>query len=88
MDDEFPKSLRTVERVFVRFLNVSGKRVEVIWLNFDGIGVPYRELNNKEYVDIDTYHHHYWIVIDCKTRDRMNLFYGPLKYAFCLLKYI
>ena len=58
--DEFPKSLNTNQKAYVRFFNISKRNVEIIWLNFEGIGVPYKILRSKQYIDIDTFYSHFW----------------------------
>ncbi|XP_044265314.1 von Hippel-Lindau disease tumor suppressor-like [Tribolium madens] len=69
--DERSKASR--EKAFVRFINLTERTVEVIWINFTGAYVSYQLLESGGFVDVNTYKGHTWIAIDHKTRDRLQI---------------
>lgn len=65
------KSLVSDETSYARFYNSTQRIVNVIWLNFSGEPVKYSTLHPKQYVDINTYVNHLWIIQDERTGDRL-----------------
>jgi len=57
------------ELSFVRFLNLTQREVEVIWISFEGVRVRYKTLGPLDYFDVNTYAAHPWIFQDAKTRE-------------------
>ncbi|KAL6741060.1 hypothetical protein Aduo_014364 [Ancylostoma duodenale] len=47
--------------VYVRFFNLTGTDVDVIWINEEGRGIRYGQLKKSQYLDINTYEGHPWI---------------------------
>ncbi|XP_008195390.1 von Hippel-Lindau disease tumor suppressor [Tribolium castaneum] len=67
------RSKRSREKSFVRFVNLTERTVEVIWINFTGAYVSYQLLESGRFVDVNTYKGHTWIAIDHKSRDRLQI---------------
>lgn len=65
------KSLVSNEMSYVRFHNSTQRTVNVIWINFSGEPVKYSTLQPNQYVDINTYVNHLWIIQDERTGDRL-----------------
>lgn len=70
-DVETLKSLVSNELSFVRFHNSTQRTVNVIWINFSGHPIKYNTLQPNQYVDINTYVNHLWIIQDERTGDRL-----------------
>ena len=56
---------------FVRFLNCTVRRVDVVWLNYEGVGIRYRTLAPNQWVDVNTFVGHPWIFRDSITGDKL-----------------
>lgn len=81
------------ELSFVRFLNLTHRKVEVIWMNFEGVRVRYKILEPQDYFDVNTYVAHPWVFQDSKTHEYLlaNLkeIYEPTPwYQVYLLQYL
>uniref|UniRef100_A0A1B6HBF3 von Hippel-Lindau disease tumour suppressor beta domain-containing protein n=1 Tax=Homalodisca liturata TaxID=320908 RepID=A0A1B6HBF3_9HEMI len=77
-----PKSLKSEKKSFIRFVNKTGRDVDVLWLNYEGEPVKYHTISPDIYIDINTYVSHPWIFEDSETRDRRAVrnqlvFYPP-----------
>nr|CAI5834557.1 unnamed protein product [Callosobruchus analis] len=70
-DDE--RSLFSDQKAYVRFVNKTGKCIELVWLDFNGIYVRYKILAHEEYLDVNTYKGHPWIALDFESKDRMHI---------------
>ena len=46
------KSGPSMVHSFVRFLNCTARRVDVVWLNHEGVGIKYRSLGPNQWVDV------------------------------------
>ncbi|XP_057377569.1 von Hippel-Lindau disease tumor suppressor-like [Daphnia carinata] len=57
---------------FVRFCNATPRRVEVIWMNYEGARVKYKTLDPDEFFDVNTYVAHPWLFQDAITHERLN----------------
>lgn len=68
-----PRSFRSEDKAYVRFINKTDRVVELIWLNFNGKYVRYRILGKDHFVDVNTYKNHPWIALDMKTKDRLHI---------------
>lgn len=67
------KSGPSLSLCYVRFINVTDKRVDVIWVNYNGVCVCYRTLAPRCYIDIETFVSHPWIFRNSDTWDRMDI---------------
>ena len=65
------KSDRSMVHSFVRFLNCTVRRVDVVWLNYEGIGKKYQTLAPNQWIDVNTYVGHPWIFRDSATGDKL-----------------
>ena len=65
------KSDPSMVHSFVRFLNCTLRRVDVVWLNYEGIGIRYRTLAPNQWVDVNTFVGHPWIFRDSITGDKL-----------------
>ncbi|XP_041369257.1 von Hippel-Lindau disease tumor suppressor-like [Gigantopelta aegis] len=65
------KSGRSVVYSFVRFVNCTKRRVDIIWLNYEGARVKYRTLQPHQFVDANTFVGHPWVFRDADTGDRL-----------------
>ncbi|KAL4219657.1 hypothetical protein ACF0H5_022229 [Mactra antiquata] len=65
------KSKQSVHYSFVRFCNRTRRRVDVIWVNYEGAGVKYKTLSPSQFLDINTFAGHPWIFFDSDTGERM-----------------
>ncbi|KAI9555718.1 hypothetical protein GHT06_018233 [Daphnia sinensis] len=54
---------------FVRFCNATPRRVEVIWMNYEGARVKYKTLEPNEFFDVNTYVAHPWLFQDAITHE-------------------
>ena len=65
------KSQKSVHYSFVQFLNKTGKKTDVVWVNYHGIGELYRTLLPGQFLDINTFVGHPWVFFDSETGDQM-----------------
>ncbi|PSN51074.1 hypothetical protein C0J52_01538 [Blattella germanica] len=56
---------------FVRFYNNTNRKVDVIWINYQGHHIKYRSLPPGSFSDVNTYATHPWLFIDSETQDRL-----------------
>lgn len=64
------KSLNQNYKSFVRFINTTNYRVEVIWIDYNGHAKLYKTLMPNEEYNINTFATHPWIFVEEETRDR------------------
>lgn len=64
------RSLNSVHRAFVRFINTTRKNVKIYWIDFQGQNQFYKKLSQGEFVDINTFVTHPWIFVEEETMDR------------------
>ena len=57
---------------FVRFCNATQRKVEVIWINYEGARVKYKTLEPQEFFDVNTYVAHPWVFQDAVTHESLN----------------
>ena len=74
------RSVESKEPTYVRFVNKSGKKAELIWLDYEGKKVPYIRLEPEEGVDINTYVTHPWLVEECDTGEALSVLSQPIYY--------
>lgn len=70
---ENPRSLNSLEKCHIRFVNLTNRNVDVIWIDYTGKYVKYQSLGRRVYFDIDTFKTHPWIAIDSNTEDRLHI---------------
>nr|CAH7718625.1 unnamed protein product [Callosobruchus chinensis] len=73
MHPDGERSRSSEQKAYVRFVNKTGKRVELVWLDFNGMYVRYQILAHEEYLDVNTYKGHPWIALDFESKDRMHI---------------
>jgi von Hippel-Lindau disease tumor supressor len=65
------RSKHSMFRSFVRFINNTDRKVDVIWINFEGQHVKYKTLPPGAFFDANTYATHPWLFIDSETQDKL-----------------
>lgn len=65
------RSKHSMCRSFVRFINNTDRKVDVIWINFEGQHVKYKTLPPSSFFNADTFATHPWVFIDSETQDRL-----------------
>lgn len=68
------KSEHSTEKVYIRFLNKTGRHVDIYWLDFEGLPVKYYTLSPDRVCDIDTFSNHPWTFEDSHTRDALAVY--------------
>jgi len=58
------KSHHSTRPSYIRFKNTTTRRVDVIWINYDGVKVKYKTLLPTEYFDVTSFVSHPWIFRD------------------------
>ena len=67
------KSLHTRIVSPVKFVNHTGRRVNLKWFDYDGQEVPFATLEGNNRLVVNTYVTHPWIAVDDQTNERMLL---------------
>jgi len=73
-DNEAPPPVRSknsTRHSHVRFVNMTCRRVDVIWINYEGVRVKYRTLEPKDYFDVTSFVTHPWIFLDSETHNKL-----------------
>jgi len=65
------KSLHSSKPSYIRFKNTTQRRVDVIWINYDGIKVKYKTLQPMEYFDVSSFVSHPWIFRDADNHTKL-----------------
>lgn len=65
------KSKKSIHYSFLRFTNKTKRRVDIVWLNYEGVRVKYQTLLPDQFVDINTFAGHPWVFFDADTGDRL-----------------
>jgi von Hippel-Lindau disease tumor supressor len=65
------RSRDSLYKSFVRFINNTDRKVDVIWINFEGQYVKYKTLTPGAFFDANTYATHPWLFIDSETQDKL-----------------
>ena len=67
------KSLNTRIVSPVKFINHTGRRINLRWFDYEGQEVPFATLESNNRLVVNTYVTHPWIAVDEKTNERMLL---------------
>lgn len=70
-DEEQLKSSASKNMAFVTFLNNTERKVDVIWINYEGLGIKYKTLEPTDRVDVNTFEGHPWIFRDSFSGDKL-----------------
>ncbi|KAK7095242.1 von Hippel-Lindau disease tumor suppressor-like [Littorina saxatilis] len=65
------QSGRSQVHSFVRFVNQTLRKVDIVWLNYEGARVRYKTLQPDQFVDVNTFVGHPWIFRDADTGDKL-----------------
>ncbi|KAG8276574.1 hypothetical protein J6590_108815 [Homalodisca vitripennis] len=74
------KSFPTEKKCSLRFVNLTGRNVDLLWINFDGKPEKYRTIHPEDHVSMITYISHTRTFENTETRDKravINLPYYP-----------
>jgi len=63
---------------FVRFENATQRKVDVIWINYEGVRVKYKMLEPGQFFDANTYVKHPWIFQDALTHEPLVVKASPI----------
>lgn len=67
------RSVHSIIESPVRFVNLTGRQVDVIWINYRGEEVLQATLMKNNRLDLNTFMTHPWIAVDSQTNERMLL---------------
>lgn len=67
------RSKSSLRKVLVRFVNVTERTVRLVWINFEGRPVTYKDLKPKQTLDVTTYKTHPWMAFDVESSDKMHI---------------
>ncbi|OXA58667.1 von Hippel-Lindau disease tumor suppressor [Folsomia candida] len=56
---------------YIRFKNTTERKVDVIWINYDGVRVKYKTLQPKEFFDVTSFVSHPWIFRDSDNHTKL-----------------
>ncbi|CAB3369331.1 Hypothetical predicted protein [Cloeon dipterum] len=73
------RSIDSTQPAYPTFLNGTSRRVDIVWLDFQGAPVVYKTLKPRETFRVTTFVTHPWLFVDADTRD---LLLGRLKYVY------
>jgi len=65
------KSKTSTKHAYIRFINMTKRRVDVIWINYEGVRVKYKTLEPTEYFDVTSFVNHPWIFRDAETHTKL-----------------
>ena len=65
------KSLPSRVKSYIRFVNKTDRTVDVVWLNYEGLGVRFRTVPPGQFVDVNTFAGHPWIFRDSHSGDKL-----------------
>ncbi|XP_049788907.1 von Hippel-Lindau disease tumor suppressor [Schistocerca nitens] len=70
-EEKVLRSLKATNSAFLRFINSTERKVDVVWMNYQGQHVKFKTLLPGTFFDANTYESHPWLFIDADTRDRL-----------------
>lgn len=72
MEPPYPdlRSEHSQTQVYVRFVNLTNRNVDIIWVDFTGNFIKYKTFSRYQFLDINTFTGHPWIFWD-KNKDNM-----------------
>jgi len=65
------RSRNSTRNAYIRFLNTTNRRVDVIWINYEGVRVKYKTLEPTEHFDVTSFVNHPWIFRDAETHTKL-----------------
>ncbi|ODN02725.1 Von Hippel-Lindau disease tumor suppressor [Orchesella cincta] len=65
------RSKTSTKHAYIRFINMTHRRVDVIWINYEGVRVKYKTLEAGEYFDVTSFVNHPWIFRDAETHTKL-----------------
>jgi len=65
------KSKTSSKHAYIRFINMTKRLVDVIWINYEGVRVKYKTLQPTEYFDVTSFVNHPWIFRDAETHTKL-----------------
>lgn len=76
------RSRDSTEKVSVRFVNLTDKTVQIIWVNYVGAYVKYHNMPPHTSMDVTTYKTHPWLALDMENFDHLlmnnSFVYNPV----------
>lgn len=67
------RSRSSIRKVLCRFVNVTERTVRLVWINFEGRPVTYKDLRPNQTLDVTTFKTHPWMAFDIDTSDKMHI---------------
>ena len=79
-ESDVPRSLHSRIKSPIQFINCTGRRVNMIWMNYRGEQVLSTTLSVQSNVKVNTYVTHPWIAVDEDTSERLLLNFNDVFY--------
>jgi len=70
-EDDPLRSTKDARPSYIRFANRTSRRVDVIWINFEGVRVKYKTLEPTEEFDVTSFVTHPWVFLDAETHTKL-----------------
>lgn len=65
------RSVHSAHKSFIRFHNNTDRKVDIIWINYEGHHIKYKTLLPGSFYDVNTFSTHPWLFIDSETQDKL-----------------
>ncbi|KAK5647785.1 hypothetical protein RI129_002677 [Pyrocoelia pectoralis] len=73
LDRALVRSVHSRQPSFIRVINLCPGDVDLIWIDFEGRYVKYAKLQEKAFVDVNTFETHPWIAVCSERKDKLLL---------------